>query len=74
MITSLGEEGAGLCVSRAFVLHVFVIVIFSLPLGVGDWLRFVIMAFPGLFYELFNVFLVGFLSICRFLLHQASLS
>ena len=26
---------------------------FSLPLGVGGWLRFVIVALPGLFYYLF---------------------
>ena len=35
MITSLGEERAGLCV----VLHTLMFVIFSLPLGVGGWLR-----------------------------------
>ena len=57
MITSLGEEGAGLCVSLAFVcLHLFVYFArvrfcpFSLPLGVGGWLRFVIVALPALFY------------------------
>ena len=41
VIASLGEEGAGLCASRAFVclfLHVLVCH-FSLPLGVGGWLR-----------------------------------
>ena len=50
VITSRGEEGAGLCASRAFVC-LFVRVSFchfSLPLGVGVWLRFV--ALPGLFY------------------------
>ena len=26
----------------------------SLPLGVGDWLQLVIVALPGLFYELFH--------------------
>ena len=55
MIASLGEEGAGLC---AFV-HLFVCFVrisfcqFSLPLGVGGWLRFVIVALPGLFYYFF---------------------
>ena len=52
VITSLGEEGAGLCASRAFVCF-FVHVSFchfSLPLGAGGWLRFVIVALPGLFY------------------------
>ena len=44
MITSLGEEGAGLCASLAFFVY-FVRVRFcpfSLPLGVGGWLWFVI--------------------------------
>ena len=56
VITSLGEEGAALCSSRAFVcfVHVsfffFFFFPFSPPLGVGDWLRFVIVALPGLFY------------------------
>ena len=56
VIASLGEEGAGLCASRAFVclfLHVLVSVIFLFLLvsGVGcGWLRYVIMALPGLFY------------------------
>ena len=52
---SAGEEGAGLCTSRAFVCFVRALFCpFSLPLGVGDWLRFAIVAFPGLlFYELF---------------------
>ena len=50
VITSLGEEGAGLCASRAFVCFVRVSFChFSLPLGVGGWLRFVIVALPGLF-------------------------
>ena len=51
MITSLGEEGDGLCASRAFVCFVRVSFChFSLPLGVGGWLRFVIVALPGLFF------------------------
>ena len=51
VITSFGEEGAGMCASRAFVvcfLHV-IFCHFSLPLGVGGWLRFVIVTLPGLF-------------------------
>ena len=56
VIASLGEEGAGLCASRAFVclfLHVLVSVIFLFLLvsGVGcGWLQYVIVALPGLFY------------------------
>ena len=51
VITSLGEAGA-VCAS----VHLFVCFVrvsfchFSLPLGVGGWLRFVIVALPGLFY------------------------
>ena len=52
VITSLGEEGAGLCASRAYIC-LFVLYVsfchFSLPLGVVGWLRFVIVALPGLF-------------------------
>ena len=45
VITSLGEEGAGPCASRAFVCFVRVSFChFSLPLGVGGWLHFVIVA------------------------------
>ena len=53
VITSLGEEGAGLCASRVLLVNVFVCFIrvsfyhFSLPLGVGGWVR------SGLFYKLF---------------------
>ena len=51
MVTSLGEETAGLCASRAFVCSVRVrFCHFSLPLGVEGLLRFVIVALPGLFY------------------------
>ena len=49
-ITSLGEERANLGAFRAFVR--FVLVWFCwcpLPLGVWEGLRFVIVAFPGLF-------------------------
>ena len=52
VIPSLGKDGAGLCASRAFVL-LFLLVSFchfSLSLGVGGWLRFVIVALPGLLY------------------------
>ena len=51
LITSLGEEGAGLCASRTFVCFACVCFCpFSLPLGVEGWLRFVIVAYPGPFY------------------------
>ena len=54
-ITSLGEEIANLSAFRTFVR--FVLVWFCLfPLPLGDWegLRFVTVAFPGLFsYPLF---------------------
>ena len=59
VITSLGEEGAGLCASRAmFVCFVRVrfcrfSLSFSLPLGVRGWLRFVTVAIPELFYYFF---------------------
>ena len=53
VITSLGEEGAGrafVCLfSTCYFCH------FSLPLGVGGWLRFVIVALPGLFLLTFFV-------------------
>ena len=50
VITSLGEEGAGLCASLAFICFVLYVSFchFSLPLGVGGWLWFVIVALPGL--------------------------
>ena len=53
-ITSLGEERANLSVFRTFVRFVLVwICRFSLPLGVWEGLRFVIVALPGLFSYLF---------------------
>ena len=53
-VTSLGEEGTGLGAFRAFVRFVLVwICRFSLPLGVWEGLRFVIVALPGLFSYLF---------------------
>ena len=49
-ITSFGEERANLSAFRTFVRFVLVwIFLFSLPLGVWEGLRFVIVAFPGLF-------------------------
>ena len=55
MITSFGEEGAGLCASRVYVCFVRVSFChFSLGLGVGGWLRFVIVALPGLFMYIFK--------------------
>ena len=53
-ITLLGEEGAGLCAYRAFVcllaMHTLICVTFSLPPGVGGWLRLLLVTLPGLFY------------------------
>ena len=49
-ITSLGEERANLSAFHTFVRFVLVWVCrFSLPLGVWEGLRFVIVALPGLF-------------------------
>ena len=57
-ITSLGEERAYPSAFRSFVRFVLVwICQFSLPLGVGEGLRFVIVALPGLFsYPFFFTF------------------
>ena len=53
-ITSLEEERANLSAFRTFVRFVFVwICRFSLPLGVWEGLRFVIVALSGLFSYLF---------------------
>ena len=50
VITSFGEERAGLCAFRAFVYFARVNFFqFSLPFGVRDWLQFVFVALPGLF-------------------------
>ena len=45
LITSLGQEGAGLCASRTFVclFCACMFLSFSLPLGVEGWLWFVIV-------------------------------
>ena len=58
-IISLGVEGANLSAFRTFVRFVLVwICLFSLPLGVWEGLRFVIVAVPGLFsYLFFYIFL-----------------
>ena len=46
----LGER-AGLCAFRAFVCFArIVLCLFPFPLGVGNWLRLVIVALPGLFF------------------------
>ena len=53
-ISSLGEERVNLSSFLRFVRFVFVwICRFSLPLGVWEGLRFVIVALPGLFSYLF---------------------
>ena len=56
-ITSLGEGRANLSAFRTFVRFVLLwICRFSLPLCVWEWLRFVVVALPGLFsYLLFEV-------------------
>ena len=49
-VTSLGEEKANLSAFRTFVRFALVwFGLFSLPLGVWEGLRFVIVALPGLF-------------------------
>ena len=52
VINSPEEEGTGLCAFRVlFVCFVHISFChFSLPLGVGGWLRFVIVAHTGLCY------------------------
>ena len=56
-ITSLGEERANLSAFLTFARFVHVwICRFPLPLGVWEGLRFVIVAFPGLFSYLFLLF------------------
>ena len=53
-ITSLGEERANRSAFRTFVRFVLVwICRFSLPFGVWEGLRFVIVALPALFSYLF---------------------
>ena len=55
MITSLEEEGAGLCASRAFFFSDIIFCPFSLPLGVRDWLWLVIVTRPGLGYGYYKL-------------------
>ena len=53
-ITSLGEERANLSAFRTFVRYALVwFCLFSLPLGVWEGLRLVIVAHPGFFSYLF---------------------
>ena len=55
-ITSLGEKMANLSAFRTFVRFVLVwICRFPLPLSVWEGLRFVIVALPGLFSDLFLI-------------------
>ena len=57
-ITSLGEERANLSAFRTFVRFALVwICRFPLLLGVWEGLRFVIVALPGLFSYLFQLYL-----------------
>ena len=63
-ITSLGEERANLSAFRTFVRFVLVwICRFSLPLGVLEGLRFVIVALPGLFSYLFFSYMDSYANI-----------
>ena len=48
LITLLGEEGAGLCAYCLLAMHTLICVTFSLPPGVGGWLRLLLVALPGL--------------------------
>ena len=65
-ITSLGRERANLSAFRTFVRFVLVwICRFSLPLGVWEGLRFVIVALPGLFSYLFFLMIHGYRLICN---------
>ena len=59
-ITSLGEERANLRAFRTFVQFALVLFcLFSLPLGVWEGLRLMIVAFPGLVSYLFTFFVDG---------------
>ena len=60
-ITSLGEERTNLGSFRTFVRFLLVwICRFSLPLGVWEGLRFVIVTLPGLFsYHFYSCSLIG---------------
>ena len=59
-ITSLGENRANLSAFPTFVRYALVwVCLFSLPLGVWEGLRFVIVGLPGLFSDLFVFFMVG---------------
>ena len=60
-ITSFGEEKANFSAFRTFVRFLLVwICPFSLPLGVWEGLRFVIVALPGLFsYPFFTLTYIG---------------
>ena len=58
-ITSLGEERANLSAFRAFVRFALVwFCLWPLSSGVLEGLRFVIVAFPGLFSHLFLCILI----------------
>ena len=50
LITLLGEEGAGFCAYRTLLaMYTLICVTFSLPPGVGGWLRLLLVALPGFF-------------------------
>ena len=74
MIITVGEERAGLSASRAFVfiLHalLFVLIFFF---GVKGWLRLVTVVLPGLFINVFKMFLATFLSISHEKMHDSTI-
>ena len=66
VITSLGEDRAGLYASCAFVgLCIYALLSFSLPLGIGGWLVIVIVTFPEVSFHLLNILFVVGVPYCR---------
>ena len=64
-ITPLGEERANLIAFHTFLRFALVwICLFSLPLGVRQGLRLVIVALPGLFSYLFFLYAIYFSGEC----------
>ena len=65
-ITWLGEERTNLSAFRTFVRFALVwFCLFSLPLGVWEGLRLVIVALPGLFCYFFLSINTGFLGLSK---------
>ena len=64
VITSLGEERANLSAFRTFVRFALVwFCLFSLPLGVWEGMRLVIVALPGIFLIFFWIAIIRSLGI-----------